>query len=131
MFNGTLGLIRQLCEQIDATAPVFRARCGVSLEIPADTKARLLPGFGLFDWKARLLKIDFWIGVIDEFALAAAFQTHSPGTTLLYNRFFWPLAQVADDAFFAQRLARDTSVAPVQDKPMVSMLFVFCRNHLI
>src|SRR4029077_3781702 len=49
----------------------------------------------------------------------------------LNNRLARPLAQVTDNAFFAQRPARDTSVAPVQDKPMVSVLFVLGRDHLL
>src|SRR5262249_49618535 len=42
-----------------------------------------------------------------------------------------PLAQISDDAFFAQRLACNTSVTAVQNKPMVCMLLVFCRYHLL
>src|SRR6476620_120811 len=49
----------------------------------------------------------------------------------LYDRLARPLAQVSNDAFLAQRLACDTSVTPVQNKPMVRMPFVFRRHHLL
>jgi len=40
------------------------------------------------------------------------------------------LAQVADDTFLTQRLARQTSVTPVQNKPMVGMTLVLYGNDL-
>src|SRR5262249_31464646 len=49
----------------------------------------------------------------------------------LRDRFSRPLAQVANYAFFAQRPARNTSVTPVQNKPMVGVTFVFGWNYLL
>src|SRR6185503_3492637 len=49
----------------------------------------------------------------------------------LYDRLARPLAQVSNDAFLAERLACDTSVTSVQNKPMVRMLFVFRWHHLL
>src|SRR5262245_27287533 len=60
-----------------------------------------------------------------------AFHTHSPYSGALCDRLARPSAQVGDDAFLAQRFACDTSVAPVQNKPMVGMLLVFRRHHLL
>jgi hypothetical protein len=43
LLSGTFGLIRQLREQINADAPVFRACRNVALKILGDTEPRLLP----------------------------------------------------------------------------------------
>ncbi len=50
-------------------------------------------------------------------------------TRLGRHRLLRPLAQVGDDAFLAQRLARDARVASVQDQPVVRVQFVVRRDH--
>src|SRR5512146_891997 len=66
---------------------------------------------------------------------ACAFASEGPSIrtlpdAALCSRFLRPLAQVRDQAAFAPRFARQTSVAPVQDKPMVGMALVLRRHHL-
>src|SRR5262249_41970250 len=56
---------------------------------------------------------------------------YAPPTTILRDRFSRPSTQVADDALFTKRLARNASVAPVQNKPMVRMAVVGRRDDLV
>ena len=41
-----------------------------------------------------------------------------------------PVAEIRDHAFFAERLAREARIAPVQDQPVMRMHHVFGRDHL-
>ena len=41
------------------------------------------------------------------------------------------MAQIGDDTLFAQRLARETGIAAVQNQPMMRVQFVVRRHHLL
>src|SRR5882757_7444057 len=74
-------------------------------------------------------------GIADKFTQSAQGRLKWPGMTnariVGSHRLFRPTAKIVDQAYLATRLAREASVAPVQDQPVMGMLLEFAGHHAL
>ena len=132
LLNRPLCLLWQLGQKIETFAPQFRRSRGIALKIAAKVKKRFHPDGAGFRRQAGIAENKFRVAEIDalvHFTAAGAFHTHSPAAFFLQDGFARPFAQIADDTFFATWLARQASVAPVQNKPMVRVTLELRRDR--